>query len=139
MAFEVTMAEVWTAELEDRPGALAERVEALQAAGADLEMAIVRPSVNMGLLCVAPIVGGAQTRAAEKIGLKKDSSLHALRIVGSDSPGLIASIARTLADAQIDISTVWAAALGKRSALYISFVSNSDANRAAQLLRAKLG
>ena len=139
MAFEVTTADVWTAELEDRLGALAERVEALQAAGANLEMALVRPAGNTGLLCVAPIIGDAQTRAAEKARLKKDASLHALRIAGSDSPGLIAGIARTLADARIDISAVWAAALGKRSALYISFASNADAKRALQLLRTKLG
>lgn len=143
MAFEITMVDVWTAELEDRPGALSEKVEALQRAGANLEFAILRPSAavmsSMGLLFVAPIVGREQTKAAEEVGLEKDASLHALRIVGPDSPGLLAGIARTLADARINIAALWAAALGERSALYIRFRSNAEAKRAAQLLTAKLG
>jgi hypothetical protein len=142
MDFEITMVDVWTAELEDRPGTLAEKVEALQRAGANLEFAILRPSGDVlsstGLLFVAPVVGTAQTRAAEEVGLEKNASLHALRIVGPDRPGLIAGIARTLADARINVTALWAAALGERSAQYIRFESHADARRAAQLLASKL-
>src|SRR5512143_178449 len=101
MAFEITTVDVWTAELDDRPGTLAERMEALQRAGANLEFVILRPSAdvmaNTGLLFVAPVVGAAQCRAAEDVGLQKDMSLHALRVVGPDQPGLVAGIARLLA------------------------------------------
>jgi hypothetical protein len=143
MDFEITMVDVWTAELEDRPGTLAEKVEALQRAGANLEFAILRPSADVlssiGLLFVAPIVGPAQTRAAEEAGLKKNLSLHALRIVGPNRPGLIAGIARTLADARINVTALWAAAIGERGALYFRFESNAEARRANQLLVSKLG
>jgi hypothetical protein len=143
MPFEITMVDVWTAELEDRPGALAEKMEALQRASANLEFVILRPSAdvmaNTGLLFVAPVVGAAQCRAAEDVGLRKATSQHALRIVGPDRPGLVAGIARLLADARINISALWASALGEQSALYIRFDSNADAKRAAQLLTAKLG
>jgi hypothetical protein len=143
MAFEITMVDVWVAELEDRPGALAERMEALQRAGANLEFAILRPSAdvtaNTGLLFVAPILGAAQSRAAEDVGLRKDPGQHALRLVGPDRPGLVAGIARTLADAHINICAMWASALGEQSALYIRFDTNAAAKRAAQLLTAKLG
>lgn len=143
MAFEITMVDVWTAELEDRPGTLAEKMEALQRAGADLEFVILRPSTdvtaNTGILFVAPLVGLAQCRAAEDVGLRKDTSQHALRVVGPDRPGLVAGIARMLADARINISALWASALGDESALYIRFDSNPEAKRAAQLLTARLG
>jgi hypothetical protein len=141
--FEITMVDVWTAELEDRPGTLAERVEALQRAGANLEFVILRPSANVlastGLLFVAPLVGEAQEQAARQVGLEKKASLHALRILGPDQPGLVAGIARMLADARINVSALWAAALGERSVLYIRFDSRAEAKRAAQLLTAKLG
>jgi hypothetical protein len=143
MAFEITMVDVWTAELEDRPGTLAEKVEALQRAGANLEFAILRPSADVlsstGLLFVAPVVGLAQVHAATEAGLEKNASMHALRVVGPDRPGLLAGIARALADARINVTALWAAALGDRGALYIRFESNADARRAAQLLTAKLG
>ena len=51
----------------------------------------------------------------------------------------MAGIARTLADARINVTALWAAALGERSALYIRLDSNADAKRAAQLLTARLG
>jgi hypothetical protein len=143
MAFEISMVDVWSGELEDRPGTLAETVEALQRAGANLEIAILRPSAdvlaNIGLLFVAPLIGPAQTKAAEEVGLEKDASLHALRVVGPDRPGLLAGIARTLADARINITALWAAALGENSILYIRLESKADAKRAAQLLTARLG
>ncbi len=143
MTFEITMVDVWTAELEDRPGTLADKMEALLRAGANLEFAILRPSTdvmaNTGLLFVAPLVGTAQCRAADEVGLRKDTSQQALRVVGPDQPGLVAGIARTLAEARINISALWASALGEQSALYLRFDSHAEAKRAAQLLTAKLG
>ena len=143
MAFEINMVDVWTGELEDRPGALADKLEALQRAGANLEFAILRPSSDIlsstGLLFVAPVVGREQTRAAEEVGLAKNASLHALRIAGRDQPGLVAGIARTLANARINITALWAAAIEGGSALYVRVESNADAKRAAQILTEKLG
>lgn len=142
MAFEITMVDVWTCELEDRPGALADKLETLQRAGTNLEFAIVRPSGDVmsstGLLFVAPVVGPQQTGAATEAGLEKNASLHALRIVGPDRPGLVAGIARTLADARINIVGLWAASLAEGSALYIRLESNTEARRAAQLLTPRL-
>ena len=138
MGFEITTADVWTGELEDRPGALAEKLEALQRAGANLEFVILRPSGDVmssaGLLFVAPLVGQKQERAATEVGLEKNVSLHALRLVGPDRPGLAAGIARTLADARINITSLWATSLGDQSALYVRLESSSDARRAAQIL-----
>jgi hypothetical protein len=143
MSFEITLVDVWTAELEDRPGTLADKMEALQRAGVNLEFAILRPSADVtadtGLLFVAPVVGAAQCRAAAEAGLRKDTSHQALRVVGPDRPGLVAGIARMLADARINITALWASALGEQSALYIRFDSNAEAKRASQRLIAKLG
>ena len=143
MAFEINTVDVWTCEIEDRPGALADKLEALQRAGANLEFAILRPSSDIlsstGLLFVAPVVGREQIRAAAESGLEKNASLHALRIAGADQPGLVAGIARTLADARINITALWAAAIGGSSALYVRVESGADAKRAAQILTEKLG
>ena len=143
MALEINMVDVWTSELEDRPGALADKLETLQRAGANLEFVILRPSGDVlsstGLLFVAPVVGREQTRAAEEAGLEKNVTLHALRIVGPDQPGLVAGIARTLAHARINITALWAAAISGGSALYVRVESSADARRAAQLLTEKLG
>ncbi len=143
MAFEIASVDVWTGEVEDRPEALPEKLEALHRAGANLDFAILRPSAqvtsSVGLLFVAPLSGQQQMQAARSVGLECSGGLHALRIRGPDRPGLLAEISRTLADAGIQITSLWATALDQRSMMYLRFQSGPDAKRAAELLRAKLG
>jgi UTP:GlnB (protein PII) uridylyltransferase len=64
--------------------------------------------------------------------------MHALRVIGPDRPGLLAEIARTLADAGIRIDGLWAAALGGRAVQYVRLESYTAAKRAAQILTPKL-
>lgn len=142
MSYEVTTVDLWFGEVEDRPGALAEILEALLRAGANLEFAIMRPASDVlagtSLLFVAPLVGEAQIQAAAEVGLERSAGLHALRIVGPDRPGQVAGIARTLADAGIRICGLWAAAIGDHSVQYLRLESSADTKRAAQLLVPRL-
>ena len=41
MAYEITKEDVWVGEIEDRAGAVAEKLEAVSRAGVDLEFVIV--------------------------------------------------------------------------------------------------
>lgn len=138
MTTEITTADVWVGEVDDAPTTLADKLEILLRAGANLEFAILRPSADImcgkSLLFVAPLVGAAQERAAAEAGLERSAALHALRIVGPDRPGQIAGISRALAEHGIRISAVWAAAFADHSVQYIRFESGADAKRAAQLL-----
>ncbi len=136
MSFEITTTDVWVGEVEDRPGTVADMLEALQRAGADLEFAIVRPVSDVarfnGVLLVAPIVGEAQESAARELGM--NSGLHALRIVGPDRPGLVAGVARVLANNGISITGLWAATFEDHSVQYVRVDSAADAKQAARLL-----
>ena len=42
MAYEITKEDVWVGEIEDRAGAVAEKLEAVSRAGVDLEFLIAR-------------------------------------------------------------------------------------------------
>lgn len=142
MAFEITRADVWAGEIDDRPGALSEKLQVLERAGANLDFVIVRPSAGMpdtGVLFVAPLHGIEQARAAEDAGLRRSASMHVLRVVGPDQPGLGAGIARTLGAARINIHGLSAAAVADRSIFYIRFGAEDDVKRAAQILTEKLG
>ncbi len=142
MAFEITRVDVWAGEIEDRPGALAEKLEALQRAGANLDFVIVRPSASLpgtGVLFVAQIHGPEQTRAAEQSGLIKSHRMHVIRIVGPDRPGLGAGIARTVAQAGLNIDGLSAAAVGDQAIFYIRFATDAEARQGAQLLTKMLG
>ncbi|MEW6251534.1 MAG: ACT domain-containing protein [Planctomycetota bacterium] len=142
MAFEITRVDVWVGDIEDRPGALATKLEALMRAGADLDFIIVRPTAGtpgMGVLFVAPLRGPEQLRAAGEVGVQKSATMHVLRIAGPDRPGQAAGIARILAEAGLNMSGLSAAAINEGCLFYIRFDAEEDAKRAAQILTAKLG
>jgi len=141
MAYEITRENVWVTELEDKPGALARKLEGVMRAGADLDFMIARRDPQrpgFGVLFLAPIKGSQQVRAAEEAGFAKARSLHTLRIEGPDRPGLGAGMAQALADANINMRGISAASIGDRCVFYIAFENDDDAVRAAQVLTTKL-
>ena len=141
MPYNVTKVEVWVGVIKDRPGGVAEKMEALAQAGANLEFAIARRAPDTpgtGVLFVAPLKGAAQIRAAKAVGMIKADSMHSLRVEGPDRLGLCAKITGALADGGINLRGISAAALGRRSAVYFSFDSRADATKAARVLKKAL-
>ncbi|PYM13219.1 MAG: amino acid-binding protein, partial [Verrucomicrobia bacterium] len=74
MKLKVTRAVVWAASIEDRPGALADKLGALAKGGAKLDFVLARrapESPGMGVVFVAPLKGERQMRAAIDAGFVK--------------------------------------------------------------------
>lgn len=141
MAYEISKVDVWVGTIEERPGGLAEKLEALSNAGTNLEFIISRRAPDKpgtGVFFAAPLRGAAQTRAAREAGLSKASSLCSLRLEGPDKPGLGAKIARVVGDAGINMRGLSAASLGRRCVVYLAFDSSADANRASRALKKTL-
>lgn len=141
MSYEINRVDVFVGDIKNQPGALAETLEGVLRSEANLDFAIVRQDAERpghGVLFVAPLVGERQAKAAEEVGLRKANSMHALRLVGPDRPGLGAGIARTLADAGLNITGLSAAAIGDKSVFYVRFASSDDVVAAAQVLSTKL-
>ena len=141
MAFEITRVDIWAGEVNDRLGTLADMLEAVTGAGADLDFIIVRPSPvksGTGILYVAPLFGPEQEQAAEGVGLAKSSHIEALRVTGPDKPGLGANIARMLASNGLNISGFTAGRMGDRCVVYIRFESEADLSGASEVLIAAL-
>jgi hypothetical protein len=136
MPYTIDRVDVWAGTIKDRPGGVATVLDALAQAGANLEFVIARrDSPGTGVVFVAPLKGAAQLRAAKNLGLRKAETLQSLRVEGPDKPGLGAQIARALAEAGVNLRGVSAAALGKRCVVYFAFDSQSEANKARQVLK----
>ena len=138
MALDVKRVRVWAAEMKDRPGSLAAKLEALAGAGANLEFAIARRAPDkpgMGVVFVTPIEGTAQITAAKTAGFSEATSLHSVRIEGRDAPGLGAKLTRKLADAGINLRGLSAAAIGGRMICHLAFDSAQDADKAIEILK----
>lgn len=141
MRFKITKVDVWAGELEERPGGLNQKLEALAKAGANLEFVISRRAPEKpgtGVVFLAPVRGAAQMRAAKNAGLSKAPSLYSLRVEAADWPGLGARITRAIAEAGINLRGLSAAAFGRRSVSYLAFDSDADARKAGRALKTAL-
>jgi hypothetical protein len=139
MSFKVTKLDVWSGEIADRPGGLAEILRQLAATSANLEMVVARrqsEKPGSGIVFLAPVKGRKATEAAAVAGLGPATGVAALRVEGTDRPGLGATMTGAIAEAGINLRGLSAAALGGRFAAYLAFDSSEDADKAAKALRA---
>ena len=138
MAVEVSKIDVWFGEIPDRSGGLADKIEAVSEAGADLEFVIARRAPEKpgtGLVFLAPLRGAAQTRAAREARLEKAPNVHTVRLEGPNRRGFGAKITRVVAEAGINMRGLSGTALGRRCAVYLAFDSRADAEKARRILK----
>ena len=141
MAYSVKKVEVWAGEIADRPGGLAEKIQSLSNAGANLEFIIARRAADKpgtGVVFVTPIKGAKQKSAAQGTGLASTDSLHSVRVEGPDKAGLGAKMTQAISEAGINLRGLSAAALGRRAVSYLAFDSAADADSAVSILRKAL-
>ena len=138
MDWTVERAEVWAAAIKDEPGGLADKLEAVAQAGADLAFVIARRQPDQpgaGVVFLTPLQGDAQTAAATGAGFTATDTLHSVRIEGPDKPGLVAQISRRLGEAGINLRGLSGAAVGSRFIGYLALDSADDADEAIRLLQ----
>ena len=129
--------DVWAAPIEDKPGGLADVLGTLRDAGADLQFVIARrrsSDPGKGTLFVTPLQGDKEIAAAAEVGFNVTHSVHSVRVLGRDRPGMAADLTRTLADAGINLRGFSAAVIGAQFVAYIAMDSERDADRAIELL-----
>ncbi len=131
--------DTWAASIEDKPGSLAAKLDALAKAGANLEFVIARRAPEKpgtGVVFVAAIKGAAQARAARQAGFEKTKSLHSVRIEGLDKAGQGARIAQALAEKGLNLRGLSGAAIARKFVAYIALDTPADATKAVRVLQA---
>lgn len=131
--------DVWAASVEDKPGALADKLSALSDAGADLSFIIVRRSPEKpgtGVAFVTPLRGDREVQAATAVGFAVTTSLHSVCVEGADQPGIAAKLSRAIADAGINMRGFSAAVLGTKFVAHVGLDSSQDQEAVVRLLSA---
>ena len=134
----VERVDVWAATIEDRPGGLAQVLATLRDAGADLQSVIARRTPEepgKGVVFVTPLQGDREIRAAAQVGFNVTASLHSVRVMGPDRPGVAADLTQKLADARIDLRGFSASVIGTQFVAYVAVDSLDDANKAIEILQ----
>ena len=137
MTFEISKEDVWVGEIEDRAGAVAEKLEAVTRVGVNLEFVIARRAPEKpgtGVVFMAPFRGESSVRTALQAGLSQWTSAATLRIEGPDRSGLGALIAWAVANEGISVRGISGAKLAHRSVFYLAFDSVADADKASEAL-----
>ena len=94
--------DVWAATIEDRPGDLAHVLTELREAGADLQFIIARRAEpGKGVVFVTPLRGDREIAAAAQVGFNVPHTLHSVRVIGRDRPGIAAELTQKLADGEL--------------------------------------
>ncbi len=133
--------DVWAASIDDRPGALATKLSALARAGADLEFIVARRSSEKpgtGVVFVTPLVGDREIASASDVGFVPAHSLHAVRVEGTNKPGIAAKITERMAQADMNLRGLTAGVVGRKFIVHLAFTTAEQANKAVKLLKSRV-
>ena len=139
MDLSVEHVDVWSAAIADKPGALAGVLATLHEVGADLQLIISRRAPDQpgwGVVFVTPLQGDAEIAAAAEVGFNVTRSLHSVRVMGQNRPGIAADLAQKLADGGINLRGFSAYVVGIQFISYIAVDSLEDAQKAIGILEA---
>jgi hypothetical protein len=137
MAVTVKEITLWRREIQNRPGMLAEVLEPLAGAQADLKvlMAYRYPGdETRGAVELFPVAGKKATAAAQAAGLTP-SGIPAMLVEGTNRPGAGFSTTHAIADAGINLAFLVAQVVGSKFVAVYGFDSEADRRKAASLLR----
>ena len=111
--------DVWAATIEDRPGGLAQVLATLREAGADLQLIIARRAEpGKGVVFVTPLQGDREIAAAAQVGFNVTHTLHSVRVMGRDRPGVAAELTEKLADGGINLRGFSLSVIGRQYLAY---------------------
>ena len=131
----VEHADVWAAPIEDKSGALAFVLAELREAGADLQSIIARRAEpGKGVVFVTPLRGDREIAVAAQVGFNVAYTLHSVRIMGRDRPGIGAELTQKLADGGINLRGFSASVIGTQFLAYAAVDSLDDANKVIEIL-----
>jgi hypothetical protein len=134
----VEYVDVWAAPIQDKLGGLADMLGTLRDAGANLQFIIARRAPDQpgkGVVFVTPLQGDREIRAAAQVGFNVTHTLHSVRVMGHDRPGIAAELTQKLADASINLRGFSAAVIGTQFVAYLATDSLQDATTALRILK----
>jgi hypothetical protein len=137
MAVRIRPITLWRAEVDHQPGMLAQTLEPLASAGADLQAVMgyrLPGGRGRAAIEVFPVTGAKSLSAAQMAGLS-ESGISAVQVEGDNREGLGHATAKALAAAGINIDFFLALVSGKRYTTVIGFDNPVDAERAIPLIK----
>jgi hypothetical protein len=128
---------LWRKEVENQVGTLADVLEPVTKAGANLHVLMGYRYPGEGTKAAIelyPVAGKKVTTAASEAGLSA-SSIPTLLVEGDDRHGLGCAIAQAIAGAGINMTFFVAQSIGRRFSAVLGFETEADIRAAAPLIK----
>ena len=141
MPVTVKQISLWRKEIENQIGTLANTLEPVAKAGANLRVLMgyrYPGNESRAAIELYPVTGQKVAAAAIQAGLAA-SSIPTLLVEGDDRPGLGVAIAKTVADAGVNMAFFVAQVVGRRYSAVVGFDTEADAKTAAGLIKKATG
>jgi hypothetical protein len=137
MAVTVRKVTLWRSEVENKPGVLANVLEPLANAGADLQVVMgyrYPGNERRAAIELYPVSGRKSIVAAHTAGLRA-SSIATLLVEGDNKAGLGHAIAKAIANTGINLSFLVAQVIGRKYLAVLGFETDAEARKAATLIK----
>lgn len=137
MAVAVKRITLWRTEVENKPGMLAQTLEPLAGAGADLHVVMgyrIPGQETRAVIELYPVTGKKITAAAQSAGLS-EALLPALLVQGDNEPGLGHRLSKAIADAGVNLSFLVAQVLEGRYSAVMGFETEEDLKKVSTIVR----
>jgi len=137
MAVKLKSIVLWRKEVANQPGILADTLEPFARKKANLQIVMgyrYPGEESKAAIELYPIAGKKLTEAAQASGLS-GSNIPALLVEGDNKPGLGHAIARSLADAGINLTFLVAQVIGRKYSAVFGFETEDDSKKASSLIK----
>lgn len=137
MPVTVKSISLWRKEVENQVGVLAQTLEPVSKAGANLRVLMgyrYPGDATKAAIELYPVAGKKVTAAAAEAGLAA-SSIPTLFVEGDDKPGLGQAIAGAVSGARVNMTFFVAQSIGRRFSAVLGFETEADAKTAAPLIK----
>jgi|SRR5713226_2643622 len=137
MPVTVKSISLWRKEVENQVGVLAQTLEPVSKAGANLRVLMgyrYPGDATKAAIELYPIEGNKVTAGAAGAGLAA-SSIPTLLVEGDDKPGLGQAIAEAISGARVNMTFFVAQAIGRKFSAVLGFETEADAKTAAPLIK----
>jgi hypothetical protein len=137
MPVTVKSISLWRKEVLNQAGTLAETLEPISKAGANLRVLMgyrYPGDATKAAIELYPVAGKKVTAAAAGMGLVA-SQIPALLVEGDDKPGLGLAIAKAISGAGVNMTFFVAQVVGRRYSSVLGFETESDAKTAAPIIK----
>ncbi len=137
MPVTVKSISLWRKEVQNQVGTLAQTLEPVTKAGANLRVLMGYRYPGDGTRAAIelyPVAGKRVTDAAAEAGLEA-SSIPTLLVEGDDKPGLGLAIADAISGARVNMTFFVAQVIGRKFSAVLGFETEADATTAAPLIK----